>query len=108
MVLIRDCEGPCLGEGGFRRIRDALIGLAGDSWGSEVDALPRRRAGRRAARHREATPSDRVAVVQALATTVARTTAPFDAEHDERIAYALAGLVAAAPTGHRARRPTGL
>ena len=28
VVLIRDCERPCLGDGGFRRIRDALIGLA--------------------------------------------------------------------------------
>ena len=99
VVLIRDCEGPCLGEGGFRRIRDALIGLA--ATGSEVDASCLADALDEVARHREATPSDRVAVVQALATTVARTTEPFDAEHDERIAYALAGVVAAGDVAPR-------
>ena len=72
VVLIRDCERPCLGDGGFRRIRDALIGLAAS--GPEVDASCLADALDEVARHREATPSDRVAVVQALATTVARTT----------------------------------
>jgi hypothetical protein len=99
VVLIRDCERPCLGDGGFRRIRDALIGLA--ATGSEVDASCLADALDEVARHREATPADRVAVVQALATTVARTTAPFDAEHDERIAYALAGVVAAGDVAPR-------
>ena len=98
-MLIRDSEGPCLGDGGFRRIRDALIGLAAS--GPEVDASCLADALDEVARHREATPSDRVAVVQALATTVARTTEPFDAEHDERIAYALAGVVAAGDVAPR-------
>ena len=93
VVLIRDSERPCLGDGGFRRIRDALIGVVAS--GEEVDASCLADALDEVARHREATPADRVAVVQALATTVARTTEPFDTEHDERIAYALVGVVAA-------------
>jgi Protein of unknown function (DUF2785) len=93
VVLIRDSERPCLGDGGFRRIRDALIGLVAS--GEEVDASCLADALDEVARHREATPADRVAVVQALATTVARTTAPFETEHDERIAYALVGVVSA-------------